>query len=170
MNNWNISFMAWRSSYKKYPWWKEEILKEVMTPKNHILVKLKKDAVYALSQLDKSLELHFKQPFRKWSCKTFTSTSKRCLKKFFTLLWQKRYWYQAKRTSLTSDRQVSEVVRGGGCRWILYIQDVLPLSLWNGKGQVLVEKIPIVFSIAVTTSVELLLNMMSMVQGTLLCY
>ncbi len=59
--------MAWKSSYKKYPWWKEEILKEVMTPKNHILVKLKKDAVYALSQLDKSLELHFKQPFRKLS-------------------------------------------------------------------------------------------------------
>jgi hypothetical protein len=40
----------------KYSWWKEEIVKEVMTPKTHVMGELKKYVVYALSYIDKTLE------------------------------------------------------------------------------------------------------------------
>jgi hypothetical protein len=52
-------------------WWKEEMVKEVMTPKTLVLVELKKYAVFELNYLDKALELHFKNLFRKWSFKTY---------------------------------------------------------------------------------------------------
>jgi hypothetical protein len=42
-----------------------------MTSKTHVLVESKKYAVFELSYLDKALELHFKNPFRKWSFKTY---------------------------------------------------------------------------------------------------
>ena len=45
------------------------MVKGVMTPKSHVMSELKKYAVYALSNLDKALELHFKNPFRKWRFK-----------------------------------------------------------------------------------------------------
>jgi len=48
---------AWKNTYKKYSWWKEEMVKEVMTPKTHVLGKLKKYAVYALSYLDNQVVL-----------------------------------------------------------------------------------------------------------------
>jgi len=67
--NGDISSEAWKNTYKKYSWWKEEMVKGVMTPKSHVISKLKKYAVYALSYLDKALELHFKNPFRKWRFK-----------------------------------------------------------------------------------------------------
>jgi hypothetical protein len=47
------------------------MVKEVMTPKSHVLVELKIYAVFALSYLDKALELHFKNPFRKGYFKTY---------------------------------------------------------------------------------------------------
>jgi hypothetical protein len=47
------------------------MVKEVMTPKTHKLSELKKYTVFVLSYLDKALELHFKNPFRKWSFKTY---------------------------------------------------------------------------------------------------
>jgi hypothetical protein len=67
--NGDISTEAWKNSYKKYSWWKEEMVKGVMTPKTHVMSELKKYAVYALSYLDKTLELHFKNAFRKWRFK-----------------------------------------------------------------------------------------------------
>jgi hypothetical protein len=39
--------------------------------KTHVMGELKKYAVYALSYLDKALELHFKNPFRKWRFKKY---------------------------------------------------------------------------------------------------
>ena len=45
------------------------MVKGVMTPKTHVMRELKKYPVYALSYLDKALELHFKNPFRKWKFK-----------------------------------------------------------------------------------------------------
>jgi hypothetical protein len=45
------------------------MMKEVMNSKTHVLGELEKYAVYALSYLDKAL--HFKNPFKKWSFKTF---------------------------------------------------------------------------------------------------
>jgi hypothetical protein len=71
MINGNSTSKAWNKTYKKYSWWKEEMVKEVMTPKTHILGEFKKHTVYALSYLDKALELHFKNPFRKWCFKTY---------------------------------------------------------------------------------------------------
>jgi hypothetical protein len=65
MINENIPSEAWKNTYKKYSWWKKDIVKEVMTPKTHVLGEVKKYAVYALSYLDKALELQFKTPFRK---------------------------------------------------------------------------------------------------------
>jgi hypothetical protein len=47
------------------------MVKEVMTPQPHVLGELKKYAVYVLGYLDKALELHFKNPFRKWCFKTY---------------------------------------------------------------------------------------------------
>jgi hypothetical protein len=47
------------------------MVKEIMTPKTHVMVELKKCEVFALSYLDKALELHFKNPFRKWSFKIY---------------------------------------------------------------------------------------------------
>ncbi len=67
----HITSKAWKNTYKKYSWWKEEMAKEIMTPKTHVLGELKKYAVYAFSYLDKALELHFKSPFRKWCFKTY---------------------------------------------------------------------------------------------------
>jgi hypothetical protein len=67
----NITSEAWKNTYGNYSWWKEEMVKEVMTPKTYVMGKLKKYAVYALSYLDKALELHFKNPFRKWCFKTY---------------------------------------------------------------------------------------------------
>jgi hypothetical protein len=67
--NGDIPSEAWERTYKKYSWWKEEMVKGVMTPKTHVMGELKKYAVYALSYLDKALELHFKNPFRKWRLK-----------------------------------------------------------------------------------------------------
>jgi hypothetical protein len=40
-------------------------VKEVMTPKTNVLGELKKYTVFALSNLDKALELHVKNPFRR---------------------------------------------------------------------------------------------------------
>ncbi len=71
MINGNITSEAWKNIYKKHEWWKEEMVKDVMTPKTHELDELKKYAVYALSYLDKALELHYKNPFRKWCFKTY---------------------------------------------------------------------------------------------------
>ncbi len=71
MINGNITSEAWKNTYKKYSWWKEEMVKEVMTPKTHELGELTKYAVFAMSYLDKGLELHFKNPFRKWCFKTY---------------------------------------------------------------------------------------------------
>jgi hypothetical protein len=71
MINGNITSKAWKNTYKKYSWWKEEMLKKVMTPKTHVMVEWKKYAVCTLSYLNKALELHFKNPFRKWCFKTF---------------------------------------------------------------------------------------------------
>jgi hypothetical protein len=67
--NGDISSEAWENTYKKYSWWKEEMVKGVLTPKTHVMGELKKYAVYALSQIDKALDLHFKNPFRKWRFK-----------------------------------------------------------------------------------------------------
>ncbi len=47
------------------------MVQEVMTLMIHVLGELKKHAIYALSYLDKALELHFKKPFRKWCFKTY---------------------------------------------------------------------------------------------------
>jgi hypothetical protein len=74
----DISSEAWENTYKKYLWWKEEMVKGVMIPKTHVMGELKKYAVYALSYLDKVLELHFKNPFRKWKFKKYI-TSRRLL-------------------------------------------------------------------------------------------
>jgi len=52
------------------------MVKGVMTPKTHVLVELKKNAVYALSYLHKSLKLHIKKPFRKWSFKIYMCKQK----------------------------------------------------------------------------------------------
>jgi hypothetical protein len=71
MINGNITSKAWKNIYKKYSWWYEEMVKEVMTPKTRVMDELKKYAVYTLSYLDKALVLHFKNPFRKWSFKTY---------------------------------------------------------------------------------------------------
>jgi hypothetical protein len=71
---------AWKNAYKKYSWWKEEMVKEVMTPKMHVLGELKKYAVYALSYLDKALELHFKNPFRR---QIFNTYIRKHLRKYF---------------------------------------------------------------------------------------
>jgi hypothetical protein len=62
MINGNITSEAWKNTYKKYSWLKEEMVEEVMTPKTHVMDELKKYAVYALSYLDKALELHYKKP------------------------------------------------------------------------------------------------------------
>jgi hypothetical protein len=67
--NGDISSEAWGRTYKKYSWWKEEMVNGGVTPKTHVMSELKKYAVYALSYLDKALELHFKNPFRKWRFK-----------------------------------------------------------------------------------------------------
>jgi hypothetical protein len=69
--NGDISSEAWEITYKKYSWWKEEMVKGVMTPKTHVMSELKKYAVYTLSYLDKALDLHFKNPFRKWRFKKY---------------------------------------------------------------------------------------------------
>jgi hypothetical protein len=45
--NGDISSEAWKNTYKKYSWWKEEMVKRVMTPKTHVMSELKKYAVYA---------------------------------------------------------------------------------------------------------------------------
>ncbi len=71
MINGNITSKAWKNIYKKHSWWKEQMVKKVMTPKTHLMDELKKYAVYALSYLDKALELHYKNPFRKWSFKKY---------------------------------------------------------------------------------------------------
>jgi hypothetical protein len=34
MINRNISSEGWKNTYMKYSWWKEEIVKEIMTPKS----------------------------------------------------------------------------------------------------------------------------------------
>jgi hypothetical protein len=47
------------------------MVKEIMSPKTPVLGELKKYAVFALNYLDKALELHFKNPFRKWCFKTY---------------------------------------------------------------------------------------------------
>ena len=40
----DITSKAWKSTCKKYPWWKEEMMKEVLTPKTHVVVgQLKKE-------------------------------------------------------------------------------------------------------------------------------
>jgi hypothetical protein len=52
------------------------MVKGVMNPKTHVMGELKKCAVYALSYLDMALELHFKNPFRKWSFKKYIYTQK----------------------------------------------------------------------------------------------
>jgi hypothetical protein len=52
MINGNITSEAWKNTYKNYSWWKEEMMKEVMTPKTHVLDELKKYTVFALSYLD----------------------------------------------------------------------------------------------------------------------
>jgi hypothetical protein len=52
------------------------MVKEVMTPKTHVLGEFKKYAVFALSYLDKALELHFKNPFTKWSFKIYIYNQK----------------------------------------------------------------------------------------------
>jgi hypothetical protein len=57
------------------------MVKEVMTPKTHVMDELKKYAVYALSYLDKALELHYKNPFRKWSFKKYIYKQKTFNKK-----------------------------------------------------------------------------------------
>jgi hypothetical protein len=67
----DISSEAWENTYKKFSWWKEEMVKGVMTPKTHVIGELKKSAVYALSYLDKVLESHFKNPVRKWRFKKY---------------------------------------------------------------------------------------------------
>ncbi len=69
--NGDMSSEAWENTYKKYSWWKEEMVKGLMTPKTHVIVELKNYAVYALSCLDKALDLHFKNPFRKWLLKKY---------------------------------------------------------------------------------------------------
>jgi hypothetical protein len=51
MINGNITSEVWKNTYKKYSWWREEMVKEVMTPTTHVLGELKKYAVYALSTL-----------------------------------------------------------------------------------------------------------------------
>jgi len=56
MRNGNFTSKAWKNIYMKYSWWKEEMVKEVITPNTHVLVKLKKYAVYVLGYLDKALE------------------------------------------------------------------------------------------------------------------
>jgi hypothetical protein len=33
--NGDISSEAWENTYKKYSWWKEEMVRGVMTPKTH---------------------------------------------------------------------------------------------------------------------------------------
>jgi hypothetical protein len=71
MINGNLTSEVWKNTYKKSSWWREEMVKEVMTPTSHVLGELKKNAFYALSYLDKALELHFKNLFRKWSFKIY---------------------------------------------------------------------------------------------------
>jgi hypothetical protein len=44
-----ITSKAWKNTYKKYSWWKEEMVKEVVTPKTHVMDELKKYAVFAMS-------------------------------------------------------------------------------------------------------------------------
>jgi hypothetical protein len=44
MINGSINPEVWKNTYKKYSWWKEEMVKEVMTPKSHALGELKKYA------------------------------------------------------------------------------------------------------------------------------
>ena len=56
------------------------MVKGVMTPKTHVLCELKKYAVYALSYLDKVLEFHFKNPFRKWRFKKYIYKQKTFVK------------------------------------------------------------------------------------------
>jgi hypothetical protein len=41
MINGNITSEAWKNAYKKYSWWKEEMMKKVMTPRTHVLGELK---------------------------------------------------------------------------------------------------------------------------------
>jgi hypothetical protein len=82
MINGNITSKAWKNTYKKYSWWKEEMVKEVMTPKTHVMAELKKYAVFTLSYLDKALELHFKTHLGNGVSRP-TFTSKRLLTKFF---------------------------------------------------------------------------------------
>jgi hypothetical protein len=69
----------------------EELVKEVMTPKTHILGELKKYAVFAWGYLDKALGLHFRSPFRKWIFKTYIYKQKRLLRKLFRELQQKSH-------------------------------------------------------------------------------
>jgi len=80
MINGNISSEAWENTYKKYSWWKDDMVKGVMTPKAHVKSELKKYAVYALSYLDKALDLHFKNPFRKWKFKKYIYKQKTFVK------------------------------------------------------------------------------------------
>jgi hypothetical protein len=73
-----------------------DMVKEVMTPKTHVLVKLKKYAAYALSYLDKEFELHFKTHLR-YGVSRPTFTSKRLLRKYFRGLQQKSHrWITSK--------------------------------------------------------------------------
>jgi hypothetical protein len=60
-----ITSEAWKNTYKKYSWWKKEMMKEVMTPKTHVMNELKKYTAFVFSYVDKGLELHFKNPFMK---------------------------------------------------------------------------------------------------------
>jgi hypothetical protein len=80
-DQWNITSKAWKNTYRKYSWWKDEMVKEALTPKTHVLGELNKYAIFALSYLDKALELHFKNPFRKWCFKTYIFKQKTIEKK-----------------------------------------------------------------------------------------
>jgi len=61
--NGDISSETWENTYKKYSWWKEDMVKGVMTPKTHVMGELKKYAVYALSYLDKEgIGFTFQEP------------------------------------------------------------------------------------------------------------
>jgi hypothetical protein len=81
-DQWEHYFLSLEEYLYKIPMGEEEMVKEVMTHKTHVLGELKKYAVFALSYLYKALELHFKNTFRKWCFMTYIYKQK-TFKKFF---------------------------------------------------------------------------------------
>jgi len=98
---------------------------------------LKKYAVYALSYLDKALELHFRKPFRKWRFTKYIYKQKIFCENSRGLQLRSQSWIRSKllsaleigeileialyevieeRASERSEEQVAEVVWGSGCR------------------------------------------------------